>query len=200
VSKYYTDRREWKLSEAEPVIGNGWIALYRGSGVISKIIQAYTGGPYSHAAMIRKNNGHCDVLELREFYGGRAVTLQSQVESFPGSIDVYSPNMICWPEYQHRNAVEVMRYLTGRKYGYLAVARLALMRLPLMRMIWPLYLDDPDITDHAKVGAPNCSHAVCAACRLGGGVDPVPRKPDHLVTPNDLSWSLLFKFEGVLVP
>lgn len=188
--------REWKLTDAEPVIGNGWIALYRSRGYIASLIQFGTGGPYSHAAMLRKINGHVDVLEMREGYGGRCVTLFSEVYRYHGLIDVYSVDTRRWPEYQGKNATDVMRHFTGRDYGWLGVLRLALQRVPLLWRLWPIDLDDkPDDC----LGAPFCSQAVSFASRVGGGVDPVPRKPDERVTPNDLSWSLLYKYEGTLV-
>lgn len=184
--------------EMQKVIGNAWIAQFRGAGIISRLIQYTTGGVHSHSAMLRRNNGHVDVLELREFHGGRARPLVDTVRDFPGQIDVFSPDLKRWPEFQAKNATEVMRYFTGRKYSYWGVCRLFMQRVPVIRRLWPLDMSDHDIADADNVGAPFCSHAVCAATRIGGGVDPVPRLRDDLVTPSTLTWSLFYKYEGTL--
>lgn len=186
------------LSQAAPLIGNGWLAQFRGSGFISRLIQYGTGGPHSHSAMLQRTNGHVDVLEVREFYGGRRVPLESQVARYPGSIDVFSIDLHRFPEFDGVGASHVMRCFTGRCYGYVGVSRLALRKVPLIWRCWPLDVPDDELLDAEAIGAPFCSHAVCAAARIGGGVDPVPRKPDHLVTPNDLSWSLLYRYEFTL--
>lgn len=185
------------IADAEDRIGNAWLAQYRGTGWISKLIQYGTGGPYSHSAMLRKDSKHVDVLELREFIGGRSTPLEAQVARWPGMIDVFSPDYERWPLFDSVGAVEVMRHLTGREYGYTGVARLALAKVPLLWRCWPLETDEfTDVIENT--GAPFCSHAVCSACRIGGGVDPCPRKADARVTPNDLTWSLFFKYEFTL--
>lgn len=186
------------LDRAEPRIGNGWLAQFRGASWLSKVIQYGTGGPYSHSAMLQRTNGHVDLLEVREFYGGRRVPLESQVARYPGKIDVFSIDLERFPEFDGPSATKVMRCFTGRDYGYHGVSRLALQKVPLLWRCWPLDVTDDDLLDAEAVGAPFCSHAVCAAMRIGGGVDPIPNKPDHLVTPNDLSWSLLYRYEFTL--
>jgi len=188
-----------KLAEAAPIIGNAWLAQYRGSGLISRLIQYGTGGVHSHTAMFKRDcaTGCVDVLELREFIGGRSTPIDYQVQQYPGQIDVFSPDVERWPEFNPSLAVYYMRKLTCKPYGYWGVARLALQKVPLLWRCWPL-----DVSDNpAKpCAAPFCSHAVVTAYREGGRVDPVPRKPDHLVTPNDLTWSLLFHYEFTLIP
>lgn len=187
------------LADVQARIGDGWLAQYRGRGIVSTLIQYGTGGLHSHSAMLRRNNGHVDALELREWYGGRAVTLESQVAEYPHRIDLFRPDVVRFPEFEAGGAVEVMRYLTGRKYGYWQIARLTALRVPGLRLLWPLRMSD-DLPAEKFSGAPFCSHAVCLATRIGGGVDPCPRKPDDLVTPNDLTWSLFYEYVGTLVP
>jgi hypothetical protein len=129
-------------------------------------------------------------LEVREFVGGRAVPLLGHVMKYNGRIDVFRPRADLF-EYDCAGAVDVMRDLTSRPYGYRGIARLAIQRVPIL---WrSVRLTTRDVMDGAPQ-APFCSHAVCHACREGGGVDPVPRKPDDLVTPADLTWSLLFDY------
>lgn len=187
-----------KYADVEGELQDGWIAQYRGYGYLSGLVQHGTGGCHSHSAMLCRVNGHVDVMELREFIGGRRQPLEGHVERWPGQIDVFSINRARFPEFNARGAVRYMRGLTARPYGYLGVSRLALRHVPLLWRFWPLVLQDYDVL--ATRGAPFCSHAVCTACRVGGGVDPVPRKADHLVSPNDLTWSLLFQYEFTLTP
>lgn len=190
-------RRFVRVSFAEPLIEDGWLALYRGNSWLSRVIQYGTGGPYSHAALLRRENGHADVLEMREFKGGRATPLKGQVERWPKAIDIFRPDTARFPEFHAATAVRVMRDLTSREYGYLGVTRLLLQKIPLVWRLWPLDIADIELDE--TTGAPFCSHAVAAACRLAG-VDPVPRKADHLVTPNDLAWSMFWKPEFTLIP
>lgn len=171
---------------------HGDILQYRGASLISSWIRWVTSGVHTHSAMLRIDElGRADVLEIREFVGGRAVPLLGHVISFNGRIDVFRPRVDVFPEYDPAAAVTSMRDLTSRRYGYRGIARLALQRVPIL---WRLVrLETRDVIDGDAV-APFCSHAVCHACREGGGVDPVPRKPDDLVTPADLTWSLLFDY------
>lgn len=173
---------------------HGDILQYRGSSLISSWIRYVTGGVHTHSAMLRIDRlGRADVLEIREFIGGRAVPLLGHVVQCPGQIDVFRPRLEIFPHYDTEAAVGVMRDLTARSYGYRGIARLALQRVPFL---WRLVrLSTDDLTDRTRPpSAPFCSHAVAHACREGGGVDPVPRKPDDLVTPTDLTWSLLFDY------
>lgn len=172
------------LKTAELHIGDGWLALYRGRGWSSRWIQFGTGGPYSHAALLCRENGHVDVLELVA-RGGRRLPLEEHALRYPGQIDIFAPDTTRWPHYDGHAAVLRMRELTRKPYGFLGIVRLLLQKVPGLWRCWPLTTSDLMLAR----GAPFCSHAVCDACRSAGGVDPVPRKPDHLVTPNDLAWS-----------
>jgi hypothetical protein len=86
--------------------------------------------------------------------------------------------------------VRRMRILTGRKYGRLGIARMYAMRFPIVRLFFGTPTDD--LIDTSL--RPFCSHAVTDAWRVGGLVDPVPNRPDHLVTPSDLTSSLFFQY------
>lgn len=177
------------LEQAEREIGDGWLALYRGDGWISRWIQYSTLGPYSHAALLCRENGHVDVLELREFIGPRRLPLAYHVERWPGRIDVFRPDLERWPEYKPKRAVEQMRELTSCEYSYRGVLTLLFRKIPLLRRRWAL--DVQDDLSGAMVSAAFCSEAVACADQFGGGVDAFPNKPNCLVTPNDLSHSLL---------
>ncbi len=185
------------MSHAINTVGDAWLAQFRGNSWISRAIKYGTGGVHSHSAIFRRTDcASIDVLELREFAGGRAQPIEAAARQFAGQIDVFSIDLHHFPEFDCLAAVEKMRHLTGRRYGYRGVLRLALMKVPLLWRLWPLKVTD-DHMDDAEV-APFCSHAVCWAYRVGGGVDPVPNKPDDRVSPNDLTSSLLFRYEFTL--
>ena len=175
-------------------IESGWIAQFRGQAYQSQLIKFVTGGIHSHSAMLKRNSSSVDLLEVVEWVGGRSLPLESCVKRYPGIIDIFSINYQAFPNFNQIKAYKYMRAMTGRKYGYRGALRLLLMRLPLLWRLWPLTADDL----HESDSAPFCSHAVCTACRLGGGVDPVPRKADDRVTPQDLTQSLLFNYEFTL--
>lgn len=184
------------LDEAARLIQDGWLAQFRGRGWLSSLIQFATGGVHSHSAMLQRVNGHVDCLEVREWIGGRRKPLEHHVGRWPGQIDVFSPDRNRFGEFKKHEAVKIMRQMLVGDYGYAGALRLALHKVPLLWRLWPLETRDDDPAGMKIV--PFCSHAVCAACRIGGGIDPVPNKPDHLVTPADLTNSLLFRYEFTL--
>ncbi|GAG35017.1 unnamed protein product, partial [marine sediment metagenome] len=190
-------------------IGNAWLAQYRGRGWISRAIQYATGGPHSHSAMLRRNPASVDVLELREFHGGRVRPLRAEVAKHPGRIDLFSPNA-CerWSgnhyddpasDWDAAGAVHYMELLAKLPYGYRSVLRIALRQAPLIWRLYPIETCDV-ICQQSRQIRPFCSHAVALALRLGGHVDCVPRLPDYLTTPNDLTHSLFFRYEFTLEP
>lgn len=175
------------IEEAAKLIKNGWLAQFRGKGWVSSLIQYSTGGIHSHTGMLARNNGTVDLLEVREFKGGRRVPLECQAVKH--TIDVFSVRDDIF-DIDLDKSVKIMRQMTGKKYGYRGIARLVLQKIPLVWRLWPLDVDD----GKEMPNAPFCSHAVAASYRMGG-VDPVPYKKDCYVTPRDLSSSLLFNYE-----
>lgn len=183
---------------AELMIGTGWLALYRGRGFMSRWIQYSTFGPYSHAGMLCRVNGHVDVLEQREFYGPRRLPLVKHVRECPGLIDVYQIDRSLFPHYDAYGAVRKMREMTACDYNYRGVAVQWLRRIPFLRSLWSLDLAD-DVTA-ANVNAAFCSEAIACADQFGGGVDAFPNKLNAYVTPVDLSQSPLRRYAFTIVP
>ena len=198
---YYLGYRD-ALAATRPdgswLIGNGALIQYRSKSLVSWGIRSFTNGCHSHSAMARRNkDGSLDVLELREFIGGRAVPLDGHVQRMPAQLDVFVPDLERWPEANPDGAVAYMRELTNRDYGYTGVLRLFLMRLPFLRWLWRY--DQVDARDSKK--PPFCSHAVSIAWAIGGNVVPVLRKSCDLVTPAELTCSWFFsEYVGTLVP
>lgn len=181
------------LADAAPRIADGDLLLFRRCGLIASAGR----GTHSHAAKAAWWGDELFCLEVREWHGGRAVTLESQVQKFPGQIDVYRANAAeRWPEYDRTRATYFMRRLAGCDYGYVAVLAAAMLHLPIVRWAVRAEVED-DAIDHRP---PFCSHACAMADRLGGGVDPVPHLADRLTEPADLARSPFYQFMFTLVP
>jgi hypothetical protein len=183
-------RKPVAYREARDQIRDGDLLLFRRCGLIS----ALGRGNHSHAAKAAWWESDLFCLEVRSWYGGRAVTLSSQVRRLPGRIEVNPDDR--WPQYDRRGAVRFMRRLAGCDYGYRGVVVAALLHLPLVRMFVHANVDDR-ARDRRP---PFCSHACAMADRLGGGVDPVPHLADWLTEPADLARSPFYRYRFTLVP
>jgi hypothetical protein len=169
------------------------LLLFRRRGLI-----AIAGrGEHSHAAKTAWWGDDLFCLEVREWHGGRAVTLESQVRRRPGRIDLFraNPNNR-WPEYDRTRSTILMRRLAGCDYGYTAVLAAAMLHLPLVRMAVRADVEDVAIDRRP----PFCSQACAMVDRVGGGVDPVPHLADRLTEPADLARSPFYRYELTLVP
>ncbi len=176
-------------------IQNAWIGQCLSDSWISKLIRYGTQGAHSHSEMFLRNGGDAvDVLELREFKGGRRKTFEYHTAQ-PGRIDLFSPDVERWPEFNAAGAVAAMRRLTDQEYGWEGIWRMIGRRTPLLWRLYPPNTDDRLPADGEPVQKPFCSHAVSLATHLGGGVDPVPRCPHYMVTPTQLTFSMFYLYE-----
>lgn len=183
------------LAAVADALQPGDLLLFRGTGLLARVIGAYGRSQYSHAAMVGRCSGRWMCLEMRELRGGRAVTLESQVRRFPGRIDVYTVA----PEFEHRYhraaAADAMLAKCGRQYSYYGIYLAALRHLPFVRVLCRPAADDRNVDD----GAPEfCSQAIASAARIAGGVDPVPNAADRITEPADLSRSRLWEHRWTL--
>lgn len=188
-----TSTRFVPLEAARPQIADGDLLLLRRRGLI-----AIAGrGQHSHAAKAAWWGNELFCLEVREWHGGRAVTLASQVDKFAGRIDVYRTNPANrWPEYDRTRATTMMRRLAGCDYGYAAVLAAAMLHLPFVRMAMRAETEDHAIDRRP----PFCSQACAMTDRIGGGVDPVPHLADRLTEPADLARSPFYQYAFTLIP
>ena len=188
-----TQRQFVSLADARPQIADSDLLLFRRRGLI-----AVAGrGEHSHAAKAAWWDDEIFCLEVREWHGGRAVTLESQVKKFPARIDVYRSNaQNRWPDYDRTRSNHFMRRLAGCDYGYTAVLAAAMLHLPFIRLAVRAEVDDSAIDRRP----PFCSHACAMADRLGGGVDPVPHLADRLTEPADLARSPFYEYLFTLTP
>lgn len=198
------------LSDAKPHLRDADIVLFRGRGPISKIIQVFSSGIYTHVGIISATHP-LELLEIREFRGGRRVSLQEQVEEWEGRIDVYraagyrriySFNNNRVEEHEitlnRYEIVDCMRKLCGTQYNYWSIWQILKRSLPFVRWLYSKYnlaVDEPvqDSVSHI------CSSAV-ANCFTKTGYDLVINKGDELVTPNDIGKSAALSYLFSLVP
>jgi hypothetical protein len=175
------------LAAGRQQIVDGDLLLFRRRSLISIAGR----GEHSHAAKAAWWGEDLFCLEVREWHGGRAVTVESQVRRFPARIDVYRANPANrWPEYDRTRASAMMRRLAGCDYGYAGLLAAAMLHLPLIRMAVRAEVDD-DAIDRRP---PFCSQACAMVDRVGGGVDPVPHLADRLTEPADLARSPFYEY------
>jgi hypothetical protein len=187
------DRRFVSLLEAHKQIRDSDLLLFRRRGLISIAGR----GVHSHAAKAVWWGDDLMCVEVREWVGGRAVTLESQVKKFPGLIDVYEVNAWNVGRYNRIEAAKFMRRkFAGSPYGYGHVLWASLLHVPVARIFCRPQLRDADLNGKP----PFCSEAVAMADRIGGGVDPVPNLADRLTEPADLARSSFYKYRFTLLP
>lgn len=196
-----------KLADNASDLWDGDLLLFRGSGFVAKVIQHFTNSEYSHAAMVTWANGVPMCAEVREWHGGRLVTLESQVKRYPSQIDVYKADAQNLYNGIHRHkAARFMERLAGCDYGYWSVVKAALSRLPLLRLVIAnttagKALRQIEIKRAAlRQSPPFCSMAVDMAWCLGAGIDVVPGVESEVTEPQHLRQSMFFKYEMTLVP
>ena len=172
-----TERRYATVAEAVyfgsshpelPKLESGDLLLWRTTGTgfftIGNLIRVAGRGEYSHSAMYASIYGVPCAIEVRERYGGRVVTLESQVREAPGQIDVYRPRPGNEGFYHRQTAVREMLRVTGCRYGYAALLRAACSHLAGVRMFVKPCTDDRS----ESTGAPFCSEATSRAMRAAG--------------------------------
>jgi hypothetical protein len=181
------------FAEARQKIHDGDLLLFRRRGPISIAGR----GEHCHAAKAAWWDGDLFCLEVLEWHGGRAVTLASQVEQYPGRYDVFQANPRSrWHDYDRAGAVRFMRRLCGCNYGYTGLITASFLHLPIVR--WFVRPNMNDIAIDRR--PPFCSQACAMADRIGGGVDPVPHLADRLTEPADLARSPFYRYRFTLVP
>ncbi|MCE9547535.1 MAG: hypothetical protein K8T25_18865 [Planctomycetia bacterium] len=200
------DSRQFvRLEQAAPQIRDADLLLWRcrsawRDGVSAWLIAVAGRGEHYHAAMAGWWGAELMCLESR-LTGVQAVTLASQVEQYPGAIDVFAlvePHVEpdSKPSVNRQGAVRAMRGKTGRRYGRWNLLRTAATHMFLARL-----LVRPDLRDNGRVPGPEfCSEAVSSAMRCGGGLDPVPHLHDRMTEPADLARSACYAYRFTLLP
>jgi len=171
-------------------IQTGDLLLTRRRGLIATAGRS----PYSHAAMAAWWKDRLFALEMRAA-GGRALLLSHIVRRHDRRVDWYEANAGDRFDFDRDRALAAMQSYAGARYGWLAIARAALLHLPIVRLFVKASTDDRGVPG---LGGPAfCSQAVAAATR-DAGVDPVPNLADRLTEPADLARSPFYEFRGTL--
>lgn len=170
-------------------------------------ITQYTGGKHSHVGLAKRDGEHVYCVEQREFKGGRAVNLKTQVDQNPCRIDVYRPKkeVIAWESSDDNGfSVKNVKYtftsdianaiidtameLTGTEYGWKNIWEIFKGYVPIGRLIYSRKNGDDDI---AKAYV--CSTLVTYAYRINF-LDPCPNLRDAKTKPADLAQSSLLDY------
>jgi len=186
-------------SEAESLLKEGDILLFRGSGLISNLIKIAGAGQYSHVAIASRVNGYWEVVEFREWYGGRAVNLENYIklsEKTNTQIDVYRSvdeyNTLTFNEetneviktqsqFDGHKVTRCMRKLTGLPYSYKRIwllLKIKLFKIHLLRNLEKITDDLPT----KEIIYPVCS-TVLAHCFSINDYDILKCKSDEWTEP-----------------
>lgn len=181
------------LSAAKVDILDADLFLLRApKSIVSWFVKREGRGLYSHAMKASWIKGEIFCPEVREWHGGRIVSLQSQVDRYPGLIDVYRTNAIETPLYDRMKADKLMLMFAGVEYDYLGI----LQTWAIHHLLKAANVDD----DFVSKRPPFCSSACAIADRVGGGVDPVPNLCDSETEPSDLARSPFYRYLFTLIP
>ncbi len=186
------ETRSAVYSEVRDQIRDGDLLLYRAKQKLSNRLIARGTRLLAHAAMAAWWGNVLMLVEMVQTGGGRAVTLSSQVKGWPGQYDLYSTNPHRL-EFNRRLAADAMIRLAGTPYGWRALLRMFVRRLPIVRLCVK-----PADDDQANGTMPHCSAAITRACRIGGQ-DPVKNLADWATTPADLGRSPFFRYQFTLI-
>jgi hypothetical protein len=196
MSPFKQSNKYRSYDEVQFAIRNADVLLYRKRGVISIAGR----GIHSHCELAGRLTEEVWCIGFREFKGGRAVPLKSQVKRFPKRIDVYTANAgDRWPEFDEearRKTVSYLADLCEKDYGYYGVLKASFLHLPVIRLFSHAVIDDTA----EPLYPPFCSDAIARATRNAGGVDTVQHLADWQTEPADLARSIFYKYFCTLIP
>lgn len=207
-----------KYNEAVNYIQDGDVLLFRGTGLISLLIQVAGEGYYSHAALAtwtRNEQGErerLECVEFREWIGSRVLSLENYVKANPACIDVFRPVPRSFvyvynckmrelevheKVFNPKPIINEFRSLTGLPYGWNRIWWLARHHMIGLRLLVdPKSLDDsPSNKDIYPVCSTIISHLFSKHY-----VDLIRFRSDSRTEPSDLARSPLLNYIFTLVP
>jgi hypothetical protein len=197
-------------AEACHLIKEGDVVLFRGKGLVSKVIQRLTQGRYSHVGLASWHHNERDILELvefREWKGGRTTNFERQIEKYDKQIDIYRPispkKVVTFDQhtlkfleddvpYKPHDVTFEMRQMTGLPYGFARIWWMARFHMFGLRFIIndpSIYIDKPT----EDIIYPVCSTAV-ATCFSRHGYDLIHNMSDERTSPSDIARSPLLTY------
>ena len=165
----------------------GDVLLFYPSSLIGHIVAWATDSPYCHAAMYVAND---EVAELREFFGGRILSISSYADD---TIDVFRADC---PIPVKIEAVLNMRSLMSERYSFLHgiaawMRRCIPKRVRRLKWVRKWFCSESDHLGY------NCSQAISKAYRESR-FDLCQKIPDWATTPGDLARKKRLRFVGRL--
>jgi len=186
--------------QAERIISEGDILLFRHTGPLSTLVSSVTDSPYSHVGLVSWSDSVLECVEFREWVGSRAINLQNYVKNYPGELDIFTPHRYsiithfdCSTRtrteervfFKGKKITNEFRCLTGIPYGWKRIWQIFSRKT--YRIFFPYKNEFSDeLAD--KIIYPICSSAV-AYCYNKHYVDLVRCKMDELVTPGEIAKS-----------
>jgi len=196
-----------KFDDAVNFIEEADILLFRHSGFFSFFIKRASHGLYTHvglASWVHNASGDkssLEMLEFREWKGGRAVDLERQVKKYNRSIDVFrlSP-AVDTLEFVHNRISKITHYMygdditncmrkkTGIPYGWKRVWWLMKRSMLFFRIFQDPIAFEDDLDD--ELVYPICS-TVVAHCIQQEYVDIMHHRANIRMEPSDIARSPL---------
>ena len=186
------------ILEVEKTIKTGDLLLWRPEDAYGRAICVGSKSQYSHAGTavwIQQPGMPWRLYSMDMLAGPGGVTqpLVRMVERWPGLIDVYEANAgDRWPEWDGVAAAQYfMDNFLGLEYGAENARIAARTEIWIVRLFCKPNHDDDAVAE----GPPFCSHAIAAAAKDGGNVDPVPNLSAAFTWPGDLAESPFYSLK-----
>lgn len=195
------------MMEAKAKIQEGDILLFSGVSCISHIIRKATGSEYSHIGIASWVDGTLEILEFREWKGGRAVNFTNVLTENSGKIDVYRPNdtfevktysikekkvITELRPFNPHKVTKTFRGLTGLPYGYYRIFYLLKFYTLGSRLIYANN-KSASLDNISNNVFPVCSTAVAHAFNING-YDLIKNRSDERTVPGDIAMSPLLSY------
>lgn len=197
-------------TQAKPLLKDGDVALFRGKTIFSWFLKKAGGSPYSHVGCIGRRGDYVELIELKEFIGGRIISFDRILSPYNGLIDIYRPaQSITVPKLVQVNDVwhqeietfnfngaiiaQCMRELAGAGYDWGSIAKLSRVHFLFIR--W-FFRNNKDILTDKPTFLYNkyfCSDSV-SKCFRENYHDLVKNRSDKGTDPSDVARSTLLNY------
>jgi len=148
---------------------DGDLIFFKGKGLVSKVISAFGGCPVTHVGMILKIDINprwksAVLMEMREFHGGRMLSLANEVDNRCGEMYWVPLDPDERFSLDRKAIVNKMMEYTGKDYSYWQVLKAGISHLPFVRFFYR-----PSLADVIERDMPlYCSACVGASIQHGG--------------------------------
>ena len=195
------------FTDAIPLLETGDVALFRGCSLLSWLISGYTDSKYTHVGLVKRDEEEriVELVEFREFKGGRSSNLETAVKDASGRIDIYrpvDPFVTLTPEwdaegnlqlttdeipFEGKRVVRALKILTGQPYGMSRILWLWLRKAVFLRMLMS-FVPEKSEDVNAALECPVCSTSVAYVFNRSGYLL-LNNKNPNLVEPGEIALS-----------